>query len=276
MPTLHQHTLSRRGFCLCCMVAATFTATGTWLSPSLAYAEARNIVDLIRDDAAKAPIKVHRLRGDVSILEGSGGNIAVLTGADGKVFIDAGITASRPRILEAANGLSRDPIRHLINTHWHFDHTDGNQWLNAEGVSILAHENTRKHLLVSQRVEDWDYNFLPLAAGGIPSEVFAGEHSLKLNGTSIGTLQTVIDTGKWNQFAGSWSSESASSVTISIIDRNINFAGNDFALDDISFNQVIGPSETAPEPSTFVLLGIGAAGSLLGYLRRRKVVANVN
>jgi hypothetical protein len=63
MPTLHQHTLSRRGFCLCCMAAATFTATGTWLSPSQAYAEAGNIVDLIRDDAAKAPIKVHRLRG---------------------------------------------------------------------------------------------------------------------------------------------------------------------------------------------------------------------
>ncbi len=111
MPTLHQHALSRRGFCLCCMAAATFTATGSWLSPSQAYAEARNIVDLIRDDAAKAPMKVHRLRGDVSILEGSGGNIAVLTGADGKVFIDAGITASRPRILEAANGLSRDPNR---------------------------------------------------------------------------------------------------------------------------------------------------------------------
>src|SRR5712675_1815946 len=111
MTTLNQHNLSRRGFCLCCMAASTFAATGGWLSPSQAYAEARNIVDLIRDDAAKAPIKVHRLRGDVSILEGSGGNIAVLTGADGKVFIDAGITASRQRILEAANG---DPDRSLL------------------------------------------------------------------------------------------------------------------------------------------------------------------
>src|SRR4051794_3319103 len=105
MPALHQH-LSRRSFCLCCMSAATLAATGGWLTPSQAYAEARNIVDLIRDDAAKAPIKVHRLRHNVSILEGSGGNIAVLTGPDGKVFIDAGITASRPRILEAASGLS--------------------------------------------------------------------------------------------------------------------------------------------------------------------------
>jgi len=69
---------------------------------------------LIRDDAARAPIKLHKVRRDVSILEGSGGNIAVLTGADGKVFIDAGITASRPRILEAADSLSREPVRHLI------------------------------------------------------------------------------------------------------------------------------------------------------------------
>ena len=143
------------------MAAAGYTATGGRLSPSQAYAEARNIVDLIRDDAAKAPIKMHSLRRDVSILEGSGGNIAVLTGADGKVFIDAGITASRPRILEAANSLSRDPIRHLSNTHWHFDHADGNTWLNAEGAAIIAHENTKKHLLVAQRVEDWDYTFPP-------------------------------------------------------------------------------------------------------------------
>ena len=145
----HQYALSRRGFCICCAVATGFVATRGWLSPSRAYAEARNVVDLIRDDAAKAPIKLHKLRRDVSILEGSGGNIAVLTGADGKVFIDAGITASRPRILEAANSLSRYPIRHLINTHGHFDHANGNTWLTAEEVAIIAHENTHKHLLVA-------------------------------------------------------------------------------------------------------------------------------
>src|SRR5262249_53566506 len=156
----------------CCMGAATVAATGGWLTPSRAYAEARNIVDLIRDDAAKAPIKVHRLRHNVSILEGSGGNIAVLTGPDGKVFIDAGITASRPRILEAANSLSPDPIRYLINTHWHFDHADGNDWLNAEGAAIIAHENTKKHLLGAQRVEDWDFNFPASPLAAVPTEIF--------------------------------------------------------------------------------------------------------
>jgi glyoxylase-like metal-dependent hydrolase (beta-lactamase superfamily II) len=185
MSFVPRHTFSRRGFCICCAVAAGFVRTGGWLSPSQAYAEAQNIVDLIRDDAAKAPIKVHRLRGNISILEGSGGNIAVLTGADGKVFIDAGITASRPRILEAANGLSRDPIRHLINTHWHFDHADGNQWLNAEGAAIIAHENTHKHLLVAQRVEDWDFNFPSPPLAAVPTEVFSSEKTLTLNHSTL-------------------------------------------------------------------------------------------
>src|SRR5262245_43547442 len=135
----NQQTLSRRGFCLCCLSSATLATCGGWLSPRQVFGKARNIVDLIRDEAARAPIKLHKLRRDASILEGSGGNIGVLTGADGKVFIDAGITASRPRILEAADSLSRDPIRYLINTHWHFDHADGNTWLNAEGAAIIAH-----------------------------------------------------------------------------------------------------------------------------------------
>ena len=90
----HQYALSRRGFCICCAVATGFIATRGWLSPSQSYAEARNIVDLIRDEAAKTSIKVHRLRGKVSVLEGSGGNVAVLTGGDGKVTITANKTKS--------------------------------------------------------------------------------------------------------------------------------------------------------------------------------------
>ncbi|MGF6178253.1 glyoxylase-like metal-dependent hydrolase (beta-lactamase superfamily II) [Ensifer sp. 4252] len=178
-------TLSRRGFCLCCMAASTFAATGGWLSPRQVFAKAQGIVDMIRDAAAKTPIKVHKTRSGVSILEGSGGNIAVLTGADGKVLIDGGITASRPRLLEALAGLGKEPIRHLINTHWHFDHTDGNEWLNAEGAAILAHENTRKHLMEVVKVEDWDFEFPrpPLAA--VPSETVGDEMSLKLDKSTL-------------------------------------------------------------------------------------------
>jgi len=179
-----QHTITRRGFCLCC-AATTLAATNGWLSQREAYAASSNIVDLIRDYAAKTPITVHKLRDNVSILEGSGGNIAVLTGPDGKVFIDAGITASRLRILEAVNRLSNDPIRLLINTHWHFDHADGNEWLNAEGAAILAHENTHKHLMAAQRVDDWDFNFSAPPLAAVPTEIFSSDKTLKLNGITL-------------------------------------------------------------------------------------------
>jgi glyoxylase-like metal-dependent hydrolase (beta-lactamase superfamily II) len=185
MFTTHDRKLSRRNFCLCCIGTTAFAASGGWLTPRQAFAEALNTVDLIRDSAAKTPIKVYKLRGGVSILEGSGGNIAVLTGSDGKVFVDAGITASRPRILEAANGLSRDPITHLINTHWHFDHTDGNDWLNAEGAAIIAHENTHRRLMSAQRVDDWDFNFSPSPLAAVPTEIFSLEKTLSLNGSTL-------------------------------------------------------------------------------------------
>lgn len=185
MAGTYDFPLSRRGFCLCCLGATTFAASGEWLSPGEIFAQSRNIVDTIRAAAAEATITVHQLRNGVSVLEGSGGNIAVLTGQDGKILVDAGITASRPRIEHALSGISREPVRQLINTHWHFDHADGNEWLHKQGVSILAHENTRKHLAMAQRVEDWDFNFPQAPPSAIPSEVFALEKTLKANGTTL-------------------------------------------------------------------------------------------
>lgn len=185
MPSSSNTLLSRRNFCLCCVGGAAFAMTGGWLSPRQAYAEARGLVSLIKDSAAVSPIKTHQLRGNISVLEGSGGNIAVLTGPDGKVMVDAGIGVSRARMTEALAALGNEPVTHLINTHWHFDHSDGNAWLNSAGAKIIAQENTRKHLAEIQRVEDWDYNFLPAPANALPSEVFADQHSLKLNGATI-------------------------------------------------------------------------------------------
>jgi len=177
--------VSRRGFCLCCISGAAGAAAEGWLTPRQAFAEARGIVSLIKDSAAASPVLTHKLRDNISALEGSGGTIVVLTGPDGKVLIDAGIGVSRPQLTRALAGLGADPITHLINTHWHFDHTDGNAWLSLAGAKIIAQENTRRYLSQVQRVEDWDYNFLPLPTAAIPSEVFARERSLKLNGLKI-------------------------------------------------------------------------------------------
>ena len=130
-----KHLLSRRHFCLCCMTGAAFTTTGGWLTPRQAFAEARGLVTLIKDSAASSPVTAYKLRGNVSVLKGSGGNIAVLTGPDGKVLIDGGIGVSRPQLTKTLSGLGGEPVTHLINTHWHFDHTDGGFTRSAQRSS---------------------------------------------------------------------------------------------------------------------------------------------
>jgi glyoxylase-like metal-dependent hydrolase (beta-lactamase superfamily II) len=137
----------------------------------------------IRNAAATAKINIHKLRGSLSVLEGSGGNITVLTGRDGKLLVDAGI--SRPPVEGALASLSNEPVRHLINTHWHFDHTDGNEWLHSVGAEIVAHENTRKHLSNTTRVEDWNFTFPPAPAGALPTKLITTDETLHLNGTTL-------------------------------------------------------------------------------------------
>jgi glyoxylase-like metal-dependent hydrolase (beta-lactamase superfamily II) len=140
---------------------------------------------MIRGAAAKADITTYKLRGNVAVLEGSGGNIAVFTGSEGKVLIDAGITATRPKIVKALSDLGKQPVTELINTHWHFDHADGNEWLHEQGAKITAHANTKKHLMEAQRVEDWDFTFPPSPSGAIPSKTITKDETLELQGAKM-------------------------------------------------------------------------------------------
>ena len=144
-------------------------------------APSQSPVITIRNAASTAKINIHKLRGNLSALEGSGGNITVLTGPDGKVLVDAGI--SRPQTEDALVGLSEDPVKHLINSHWHFNHTDGNEWLHSVGAEITAHKNTRKHLSVSTRVEDWNFTFPP-APSGARGDLSRGRLSARPAGTA--------------------------------------------------------------------------------------------
>src|SRR5262252_1226503 len=135
-------SISRRGF----LTSASMATTNVLLSPRYVFAQGEGLVQTARKTAGEATVTIQKLRGNVSVLMGAGGNIAVLPGRDGKLLIDAGFAGARPTITSALASISSDPIKHLINTHWHFDHTDGNEWLHSEGAAILAHVNTRTHL----------------------------------------------------------------------------------------------------------------------------------
>jgi glyoxylase-like metal-dependent hydrolase (beta-lactamase superfamily II) len=180
MNTSSLSSLSRRHFISAGVGASTLT-----LAPCRLFAKERGIVPTMIQEAAQANIEVSRLRRNIAVLEGSGGNIAVLTGKDGKLLIDSGFAVSRRRISRALDSLSGDPITRLINTHWHVDHTDGNAWFHEEGAAIMAHENTKRHLSTSTRVEDWNYTFAPAPAGARPTTIFGDAYRLRHNDTTL-------------------------------------------------------------------------------------------
>jgi glyoxylase-like metal-dependent hydrolase (beta-lactamase superfamily II) len=180
MTNQFSNTFSRRRFLMSAGIGATASVV-----PRGLLGAGGNLVDNLRAGGAHAKINVQSLRGNISALIGSGGNIVVLPGADGKLLIDADLALSRPQISQALDSLSSDPIRHLVNTHWHFDHTDGNQWLHASGATILAHENSRKRLSIDTRVEGWKYTFPASPPDALPSIVFQAGHTLRANGETI-------------------------------------------------------------------------------------------
>jgi glyoxylase-like metal-dependent hydrolase (beta-lactamase superfamily II) len=161
-------------------ISAAAVAVPTWL-----IAQDAGIVATARGEAATSEITVRALRDNIHVLEGSGGNIGVFAGRDGKLLVDAGFPVSRSKITAALDRISADPITQLVNTHWHFDHTDGNEWLHAAGATIIAHDNTRRHLSKATRVEGWQYTFPKAPAGALPTIVFSDEHRLHCNGSAI-------------------------------------------------------------------------------------------
>jgi glyoxylase-like metal-dependent hydrolase (beta-lactamase superfamily II) len=173
--------ISRRRF----IASAGLAATAVCVVPHRVFGGEESLVVASRKAGEAANVTVQALRRNLSVLIGSGGNIAVLPGDDGKLIIDSGFLGTRNKIAAALSSLSPDPIKHLVNTHWHYDHTDGNEWMHSVGATITAHENTRKRLSTSTRVDDWNFTFPPLPAGAIPTDVFNADKTLRLNGTTV-------------------------------------------------------------------------------------------
>lgn len=99
-----------------------------------------------------ADITAQELRSDITVLSGSGANIVVLDDPEGKIVIDSGFGVSRPEVEESLSLISASRVRYLVNTHFHFDHTDGNEWLHEVGATIIAHAQTRLRLSRTQTI----------------------------------------------------------------------------------------------------------------------------
>ena len=136
--------------------------------------------------AAKAgPVNVTPLRGGISMLDGSGGNITALAGPAGFFLVDTGIAVSQTMILDALRSIGTGKIRLAVDTHWHWDHADGNAWVRAQGASIIANAVAVKRLKQSVRVVEWGNTFRPKPAAELPNIVITDDRTLQENGETI-------------------------------------------------------------------------------------------
>lgn len=136
-------------------------------------------------ERAKGDIVTVPVRGNINVLMGSGANIVVLSGNEGKFLVDSGIKPSKEKLQEALNNLSPSPLKYVVNTHWHWDHTDGNEWMHAAGASIIAQINTLKHLAETTHVDDWNWTFDPVPAGARPTILVDNEKEFTFAGDTI-------------------------------------------------------------------------------------------
>jgi glyoxylase-like metal-dependent hydrolase (beta-lactamase superfamily II) len=140
-------------------------------------------VDKMRAQMGSAPIETARLGERLVLLSGPGGNVVVLHGPEGKVVVDGFVQPAWPRLKAALDGLDTTPVKLLIDTHWHFDHTDNNLNFRSAGAAILAHENTRRRM--SEPHDLLGMHFEPSPPAALPTETFADAHAVAANGEQI-------------------------------------------------------------------------------------------
>jgi cyclase len=144
-----------------------------------------------QQDFSKVEIRVEQLAPGVAVLFGQGGNIGLSYGEDGNVIVDDQYAPLTDKILAAIRTLDPDPVRFVVNTHWHLDHTGGNENLGKGGAVILAHDNVRTRMAAGQVMRALNLTVPPSAKEGLPVVTFADGVTLHLNGDTLHVVHVV-------------------------------------------------------------------------------------
>ena len=144
------------------------------LVPTLSFAQ--------MPDFSKVQVTTSPVAGNVHMLVGAGGNVAVSAGPDGVLVVDDQFAPLAPKLNAAIDKLSKKKIQYVLNTHWHFDHTGSNPVLGKEGL-IVAHDKVRVRLASEQKI--FGQPIAPLPKEGLPVITFDNSMSLFFNGEEI-------------------------------------------------------------------------------------------
>jgi len=134
-------------------------------------------------DFSTVEIKTTQVTPGIYMLEGAGGNIGLSVGPDGAFVIDDQFAPLSDKIMAAIAAVTDQPVRFVLNTHWHGDHTGGNEAFRSQGAIVVAQDNARKRLKEGIKREDSETP--PAAPSALPVVTFSDEVSFFWNGHDI-------------------------------------------------------------------------------------------
>ncbi len=153
---------------LCGLLAATFSVAAA-----------------AQDDMTDVKIETVTVAPGVHMLVGRGGNIGVSSGEEGIVLVDDQFAPLHVNIVAAAAAIQPGPIRFVLNTHWHGDHTGGNEAMGEAGAVIVAHDAVRTRMSIDQFMEAFDRRVPASPPAALPVVTFAESVTLHLNGEDM-------------------------------------------------------------------------------------------
>ena len=133
----------------------------------------------------KVPIESAKLSENLTLLRGPGGNVVVLSGADGKLLVDTFTQLAWDRFKKALDQISNAPLKLAIDSHWHWDHTDNNANVRAAGATLIAHENTLKRLKETHDLDVIGLHFDPSPENALPQRTFKESYQMNFSGEHV-------------------------------------------------------------------------------------------
>jgi glyoxylase-like metal-dependent hydrolase (beta-lactamase superfamily II) len=153
--------------------------------PAFALAALLAAPAFAQQDLSKVEVKVERIAPGVAVLLGAGGNIGLSYGADGNIVVDDQYAPMSEKILAAIATVDPDPVRFVVNTHWHGDHTGGNEAMGKRGAVIVAHSNVRERMSSEQFIAALDDRVPASPPAALPVVTFEDGVALHLNGDTL-------------------------------------------------------------------------------------------
>jgi cyclase len=141
-------------------------------------------------DASKVTMQTTSLGAGVAVIFGSGGNVGVSFGPDGTVLVDDQYAPLTPKLIAAAQALDSKPVRFVVNTHYHFDHSGGNENFGNAGTVIVAQDNVRTRMSAESAIELLNLRFPASPAAALPIVTFSDGMTFHLNGDTLHVFHT--------------------------------------------------------------------------------------